>query len=107
MDQEVKELCKKMLEGRLTSEELEEESIGGFGGNTDDAFSTGEAEGKASLAQQILNMIEISEIKIKYHVENFDGQWWYVDGDCQKVRRLSDKESADLIWGRRNDGQKS
>jgi len=41
----------------------------------------------------------MSENYIKYHIENFDqeseeGNWWYVDDDCQKVKKLSDKEVA-------------
>ena len=50
-------LCTQSKQDRLSQEELAEEAMSGFGGNSDDAFGAGMSEGKADLASQILNII--------------------------------------------------
>ena len=45
--------------------------------------------------------------EVEHHVEIFEDELWYVDDDCQKIRKLDAEECAELQWERKHNGPRS
>jgi len=61
--EKITQLCKDAQEGQLDPEDLRSNMEDGWGGNGDDAFYGGFAEGKADLGSQIYNLLEDSPVE--------------------------------------------
>lgn len=90
-----------MLSKRAETKAKEKQAIEEFRAMCEESV---EPDSYSFLVDKIIPQLEMSRhLQLDYKidpdfVDNFDGKWWLCDANGNKVRMLTDKESAEHIW---------